>query len=201
MLFDPWPLPSKRSTSALRLATCAALALPGCSAPAQTAVTTPATQAPVTAPPAACSGPAFRQLDFWLGHWSVRWDASPGLPAGSGTNTVTSAYGGCVVQEAFNGGASTGGLVGHSVSVYHAPVQRWRQTWVDNQGGYFALVGGPEGDRFVLVSSRLKEGTPAQRMVFEAITERSLTWRWQVTPDAGATWSDRWVIYYSRVQP
>ena len=156
---------------------------------------------PPSPAPAACTGPEFRQLDFWLGQWNVRWDASPGTPAGSGTNSITRSHGGCVVQEDFVGGPSTGGLVGRSVSVYHAPAKRWRQTWVDNQGGYFALVGGPEGDRFVLVSSRLRDGTPAQRMVFEAITENSLTWRWQTTQDAGASWADQWVIHYTRAQP
>lgn len=158
------------------------------------------------APPAPCSGPEFRQLDFWLGRWMVSWDPSPGLAAGTGTNTVTREYGGCVVQEAFVGGPATGGLVGHSVSSFHGPSQRWRQTWVDNQGGHFTLVGGwvdrsedgPQGGRFVLVASRPGDGLPAQRMVFESITERSLTWRWQVTPDAGASWSDQWVIRYTR---
>lgn len=146
-------------------------------------------------------GPEFRQLDFWLGQWDVRWDARAGLAAGQGSNTVTRTLGGCVVQEAFVGGPSTGGLIGHSVSSFHAGAQRWRQTWVDNQGGHFALVGGPEGERFVLVASRLSDGTPVQRMVFEAITERSLTWRWQVTADGGSTWSDQWVMHYTRAQP
>ena len=130
----------------------------------------------------------------------MRWDASPGLAAGQGSNSISRALGSCVLQEDFVGGASTGGPVGRSLSTFHAPAQRWRQTWVDNQGGYFALTGGPEGDRFVLVSYRLSNGKPAQRMVFEAITPNSLTWRWQATADAGASWSDQWVIYYTRIK-
>lgn len=153
-------------------------------------------------PPAACSGPEFRQLDFWLGEWDLRWDAWPGIAGGSGTNSITRAFGGCVVQEDFvAGGPSTGGLAGRSVSTFHAPTKRWRQTWVDNQGSYFALVGGPEGERFVLTASRAKDGTPAQRMVFEAITSSSLTWRWQKTADDGSTWTDQWIIHYTRAQP
>lgn len=137
-------------------------------------------------------------MDFWLGRWNVRWDAVEGIPAGEGVNTITREYGGCVIQEAFEGGPATANLIGHSVSTYHAPLQRWRQTWVDNQGGYFALVGGPESGKFVLVSSRLADNTPVQRMVFEDITRTSLTWRWQMTPDGGTTWRDQWVIYYAR---
>jgi hypothetical protein len=165
-----------------------ALALAGCATAPASAQT----------PPPPCSAPEFRQLDFWVGEWDVRWEAVQGIPAGQGTNTITRAFGNCVIQEAFDGGASTGNLIGHSVSTYHAPMQRWRQTWVDNQGGYFALVGGREGDDFILVSSRVADNTPLQRMVFTDITPQSLTWRWQSTPDAGQTWSDRWVIHYTR---
>lgn len=155
------------------------------------------TAAPAPAPPP-CSGPEFRQLDFWVGTWDARWDETPGIPAGRGTNTITREYGDCVIQEAFDGGPSTGGLIGHSVSIYHAPVKFWRQTWVDNQGGYFALVGGPQGNDFVLVSSSLVDHKPTRRMVFADIRPDSFTWRWQATTDAGATWSDQWVIFYTR---
>lgn len=167
----------------------------GLGAVAQMASASPA------APPPPCSAPEFRQMDFWLGTWDVQWQATPGTPAGRGTNTITREYDGCVIQEAFDGGPATGNLIGHSVSTYHAPLKKWRQTWVDNQGGYFALVGGPEGDTFVLVSSRLQDNSPVQRMVFENIKPNSLTWRWQKTPDAGKTWQDQWVILYARRAP
>ena len=168
----------------------AALALAACAtAPAS------AQQQPQQPP---CSAPEFRQMDFWVGTWDVYWQATQGIAEGAGTNTITREYGNCVIQEAFDGGPTTGGLIGHSVSTYHAPLRQWRQTWVDNQGGYFALVGGQEGDDFILVSSRIADNTPLQRMVFTDITEDSLTWRWQATADAGVTWSDQWVIHYTR---
>ncbi len=145
-----------------------------------------------------CSTPEFRQLDFWIGTWDARWDAVQGIPAGSGTNTITREYGNCVIQEQFDGGSATGGLIGQSVSTYFAPARLWRQTWVDNQGGYFALTGGPVGDDFILTSYRMNTDTPVQRMVFEDITANSFTWRWQRSADAGATWTDSWVINYTR---
>lgn len=145
-----------------------------------------------------CSAAEFRQMDFWVGVWDARWEASASMPAGQGVNTIRRAYDNCVIQEDFDGGPATGGLIGHSVSTYHAPLQRWRQTWVDNQGGYFALVGGPEGEDFVLVSSRVTDNAPVQRMVFTDITPDSFTWRWQRTPDSGLTWADQWVIRYTR---
>jgi hypothetical protein len=148
--------------------------------------------------PAPCSTPEFRQMDFWVGTWDVRWETGGGVTAGSGTNVITREYGGCVVQEQFDGGPGTGGLIGHSVSIYDAQAKRWRQTWVDNQGGYFALAGGPEGETFVLVSHRFADQVPQARMVFEEIEPNSLTWRWQRSTDGGATWTDSWVIFYQR---
>lgn len=178
------------------LAIAATSTLLGC---ASDAAQQDATQAQASAPPAhPCAAPEFRQMDFWVGDWDVRWEAMSGIPAGQGRNVITREYADCVIQEAFDGGPATQGLIGHSVSTYHAPSQRWRQTWVDNQGSYFALVGGPEGRDFVLVSSRLSDNTPVQRMVFTDITPNALTWRWQSTPDAGATWADQWVIHYTR---
>lgn len=147
------------------------------------------------APP--CSGPEFRQMDFWLGDWDARYANDPSMPA-DGRNVITRAYGGCVIQEQFDGGPAAQGLIGHSVSTFHAPLGKWRQTWVDNQGGYFALVGGPVGDDFVLENTRLTDTAPYMRMLFEDITPASFTWRWQQSTDAGATWEDQWVIYYSR---
>jgi hypothetical protein len=159
---------------------------------------TPQGSAPAAAQQAACAGPEFRQLDFWLGDWDVRWDASPGQPAGTGANIITRDFDGCVIHEHFSGGPSTGNLLGESWSSYQAPAQSWRQTWVDNQGGYFALVGGPQDGKFVLVSNTLTDNTPRQRMVFEDITPSAFTWRWQRTADKGATWADAWVIHYTR---
>lgn len=39
-----------------------------------------------------------------------------------------------------------------SVSVYDGQTDRWRQTWVDDKGSYFALEGGMENGQMVLLS-------------------------------------------------
>lgn len=176
------------------LAIAALLTLLGC---VQTAELETVSTPPASATSQSCSAPQFRQLDFWIGIWDVQWAGSPDQPAGHGVNTITREYDNCVIQEHFDGGPSTNGLVGHSVSIYDARLERWRQTWVDNQGGYFALVGGPDGDSFVLENTRLRDSAPHRRMVFEDIAPRSFTWRWQASTD-GHTWTDSWVIYYSR---
>jgi len=147
--------------------------------------------------PPQCTAPEFRQMDFWLGEWDLSWEASPSMPAGRGVNTVTRALGDCAIEESFSGDETVGMLVGHSMSTFHVPSGQWRQTWVDNTGGYFALTGGVEGNRFVLTSTRLSERAPHLRMVFEEISSNSLTWRWQRSED-GSNWIDEWVIDYVR---
>lgn len=146
---------------------------------------------------APCAGPEFRQLDFWVGEWDLSWD-NPDGSVGQGHNSITrSEFGDCVIFEHFDGP----GLVGISVSTYFAPMQVWRQTWVDDQGGYYALVGGPvEGEEysFLFENSRLVETAPYARMIWQDVSADALVWRWQQKREAGDEWSDAWVIRYAR---
>jgi hypothetical protein len=148
--------------------------------------------------PTPCSTEEYRQLDFWVGEWALEWD-NPDGSKGAGTNNITkSAYGSCVISEHFSGQ----GLNGLSVSTYHAPVGKWRQTWVDDQGGYFALVGGPvtgEEHSFEVVNTRLSDQAPHLRMIWQDVTENTLTWRWQQRATEADDWQDSWLIRYTRV--
>nr|WP_281719465.1 hypothetical protein [Nitrosomonas nitrosa] len=146
-----------------------------------------------------CDTPELQQMDFWLGEWDLSWQATDSMGAGRGHNSITRTLG-CVIEENFTGDVSTGNLIGRSLSTFHAPVGKWRQTWVDNAGGYFALIGGMEDERFILTNTRLSERAPHRRMVFEDITSDSITWRWQHSED-GEAWSDQWVINYVRSRP
>lgn len=149
-------------------------------------------------PPAACQEPEYRQMDFWTGDWALSWDNGDGT-TGTGTNIVTrDSHGDCVITENFDGGTSIA-LRGLSVSTYSKPHKKWRQSWVDNQGGYFALYGGPQEDgTFILEMERLGDKGPFSRMVFEDIEEDSLVWRWQGKSSAADEWRDQWVINYVR---
>lgn len=143
-----------------------------------------------------CAGEEFRQLDFWVGTWDLAWEG------GKGENIITREFNDCVIRENFAdlSPATDGSLPfrGTSVSTYFAPAGLWRQTWVDNQGSYFALTGGPQADgTFVLTNARLSDSAPHLRMVFANITPDGLTWHWQASED-GVTWQDRWVITYTR---
>lgn len=85
--------------------------------------------------PPPCTAPEAAQFDFWLGEWELAWGEE-----GRGTNVIATSLDDCVILERFDGTPSIP-LRGMSVSVYDARLGQWRQTWVDNQGGYLNLDG------------------------------------------------------------
>ena len=157
----------------------------------------PAAPAAPAVPP--CSGPEHRTLDFWVGEWIAEWD-NPNGTKGTGTNRITrDEFGSCVITEHYR--SDDGTLDGFSVSTYRPGLKQWRQNWVDAQGGYFDLIGGPVngGDHaFYFETKRLSETQPFQRMIWQDVKPDSFTWRWQLKAKAGDAWADSWVIRYRR---
>jgi hypothetical protein len=155
-----------------------------------------AQQSAQSAPRAPCTGTDYRTLDFWVGDW-VAHDQQ-GKPIGE--NRITrNEYGECVITEHFR--LNDGTLVGHSVSTYRPGISKWRQVWVDNQGGFFDLVGGPvtgSDHIFVFENKRLSETQPEQRMIFQEVKPDSFTWRWQSRAKSADAWADSWVILYKK---
>jgi hypothetical protein len=143
-----------------------------------------------------CHGPEFRTLDFWVGDWIAYQSDGKRI----GTNRITrDEYGDCVITEHFK--ADDGSLIGHSVSMYRPGLKQWRQNWVDNQGGYFDLAGGPvTGETYVfqLENKRVNDTQPYQRMIWQDIKPDGFTWRWQKRDKPGAKWEDSWVILYKK---
>ena len=147
-------------------------------------------------PPSACKAAEFRTLDFWVGDWVAEDQEGRRI----GTNRITrDEYGECVITEHFR--TDDGSMVGHSVSIYVPALKQWRQNWVDNQGSYFDLVGGPvsSGDyQFVFENKRPAEAGPYLRMIFQDVKPERFTWRWQKRAKAEDPWSDSWVIQYRK---
>jgi len=163
----------------------AALLVPAAAAQAQT---------PPAAPP--CSGAENRTLDFWTGEWIAEDQNGKRI----GTNRITrDEYGNCVITEHFR--MDDGTLKGHSVSMYRPGLKQWRQNWVDDQGGYFDLVGGPvtgSDHIFVFENKRVTPTQAFQRMIFQDVKPDSFVWRWQNRAKETDAWKDSWVINYRR---
>jgi hypothetical protein len=160
-------------------------------------VAIPATaQTPAAAPAQPCVGPEFRTLDFWVGDWIAEDTEGKRI----GTNRITrDEYGDCIITEHFR--TDDGSMIGHSVSTYRPGLKQWRQNWVDNQNGYFDLVGGPVTGAdhiFVFENKRISERQQYQRMIFQDVKPDSFVWRWQSRAKADDPWADSWVINYKR---
>lgn len=170
----------------------AAIATAG-SASAQTPASPAAPAAPAAKP---CAGPEWRTLDFWVGDWVAEDQQGTAI----GTNKITrDEYGDCVITEHFR--MSDGTMIGHSVSIYRPGLRQWRQNWVDSQGSYFDLVGGPVSGSdhiFMFETKRVTERQPYQRMIWQDVKPDSFVWRWQQRAKPDDAWVDSWVINYKR---
>lgn len=139
-------------------------------------------------------------LDFWVGSWKCSGESYG--PNGKtthteGTNKITRTFGGHVIQENFKGQ----GFDGMSVSVFEPNSKTWRQTWVDNQGGYIPLRGGKVDDKVILQTlSQAKQPDASSRMVFYNIQKDSFDWDWESTTDGGKTWNLAWRVHYTRAK-
>lgn len=140
-------------------------------------------------------------FDFWVGKWEVSW--AEGDNMGRGTNYVEKILDGTVIQENFRitEGANAG-FQGTSLSVYQPGLERWKQAWADNNGGYFDFTGKIDGESRIFQTD-FNEGEDGsrslQRMVFYDIKEDSMTWDWESSNDGGKTWTLNWRIFYERM--
>jgi hypothetical protein len=154
------------------------------------------TQAP---PPAPCSAPEFRQLDFWVGDWDLTWPAQQGQPEGHGHNRIEREFDNCVIHENFTDNA-TPPFRGTSYSTYVPQAKQWKQTWVDNQGSYLDFTGEFKDGQMILSRDGVDRQGKAlkQRMIFKNIKPDSFDWSWERSDDGGKTWQVQWPIHYSR---
>jgi hypothetical protein len=146
-----------------------------------------------------CSASQQKQFDFWVGDWQLTWPGEkPGTTA-RGANHIVRILNNCVVQENFDGGADMA-LQGTSVSTFDVRSGKWKQTWVDNEGGYLDFVGEWKDGQMILA----REGTAPdgakilQRMVWKNIGQHELDWSWEASRNGGKTWEVRWPIHYRR---
>ena len=137
------------------------------------------------------------QFDFWLGNWELTWGDN-----GRGTNEITRILDGRIIQENFASAPNEKGqsLIGISVSAYDPNAKQWKQTWVDNQGGYLDFVGGYADDKMILSREAIIQDEPVkQRMVWHNIQAETFDWSWERSIDGGHTWETAWFIRYQRV--
>lgn len=151
------------------------------------------------AQPNPCTIAEQKQLDFWVGEWDLTWPGQKEGQVDHGTNSIKRVLDGCVVEENFSAGDS-GHLRGTSVSIFDGATHKWKQTWVDNEGGYLDFVGGVDnGNMFFQREAVQHDGTKTmQRMIWKNVTANEFDWSWESSKDGGKTWQVQWPIHYKR---
>lgn len=146
----------------------------------------------------ACDAPQQKQFEFWVGEWELTWPGEKPGEIGHGTNSIKRILDGCVVQENFSG-ADSMSLRGTSVSTFDIRSGRWKQTWVDNEGGYLDFVGEFRNGQMILQRETVRDGVKIlQRMVWKNISANEMDWSWEDSHDGGKTWRVNWPIHYKR---
>jgi hypothetical protein len=160
-------------------------------------------QTPTVAAPTA-PAQSLALFDFWVGDWTARWTLPDGTQ-GRGRNHIAKILEGSVIEESFEEaqGSKQPRLLGRSLTVLEKSSGTWRQSWADNQGGFFAFRATTEGSRRILMTDWKTESAQrrSQRMVFYNIAADTFDWDWESTTDGGVNWKLQWRIHYTRVTP
>jgi len=111
------------------------------------------TPQPAAPPPFDCSGPEYRQFDFWVGEWDVvpNPDTTPATAQPSrepARSVIQKTQGGCVILETWD---DRQGGTGQSFNIYDRVTQEWHQTWVSNNGGLHQYWGGLKNGAMVYI--------------------------------------------------
>jgi hypothetical protein len=152
-----------------------------------------------TPPPAAvpgCTSAESRQLDFWVGHWSVSPKAAPARK--TATSLIEKLYSGCAIRENWmplQGGA------GGSFSSYLPGKNVWQQLWVDSSGSWVTFTGGWDGHAMILEGVWPQPGHPQQRtrMSYRLLPDGTVEQSGVTSDDEGKTWQPGFDLIYTRL--
>jgi len=137
------------------------------------------------APPSiseACTKPAFRAFDFWIGRWVVR-DSSGAVV---GTSHIARVANGCGLREAWRGRS---GYRGTSLNYYDAEAGAWRQHWVGSDGLILHLSGGLVDGAMTLTGERTGDDGPVlDRIYWRELPDGRVRQTWTASTDGGTTW-------------
>jgi hypothetical protein len=149
--------------------------------------------APLPQPaPQDCSAAEYRRLDFKIGEFEVT--AMTGVRAGE--SRVESVLGGCMLVEHWQGAISGHG---QAILYYNRNDQRWRMTFVNDEGDVLNMTGTFAGDSLVLTGENtMLEFRGLHRMTWSPLPEGGVKQSWEYSTDDGASWKTIHVGYYAR---
>ncbi len=125
-----------------------------------------------------------RQLDFWVGNWTVTY---PGMP-GSANSKVQLSLDKCLITESWDGGK---GHSGENFFAYSADDKKWHGMFADNEGRVHVFEGqAMEGSADFRGTSRGDDGgTVLNRIKVARKTTNQCEQSWEKSTDNGVTWT------------
>jgi hypothetical protein len=142
-----------------------------------------------------CSAnPISRELDYWLGTWTVSY---PGGPKGS-TSKVELQLDSCLFVEHWG---DSNGHQGENVFAYGKDDETWHGLFADNRGRLHVFVEGTvaAGMAEFLGPGRGEDGgTVLSRIRVIRIDANSLKQTWEKSVDGGRTWKTEFGLDYIR---
>jgi hypothetical protein len=141
--------------------------------------------------------PQSRQLDFWLGNWTVT------APGGSSTATskVSLALDQCLLVENWDGGR---GHSGENMLAYSPEEKTWYGMFADNTGRVHVFSDGQVASgiaEFRGASHGPKGETVMNKVRVVRIDANRVEQTWQKSTDNGATWSTEFRGEYTHADP
>jgi hypothetical protein len=137
-----------------------------------------------------------RQLDFWLGDWTVTY---PGMP-GSASSKVFLDLDQCLLVESWDGG---NGHSGKNMFAYSSDDKSWHGMFADNQGRVHVFQGRvAPGTAEFAGPSRSSDGQAVlNRIKVVRVAADEVRQSWEKSKDNGATWTMEFSGQYSRKIP
>jgi hypothetical protein len=137
-----------------------------------------------------------RQMDFWLGDWTVTY---PGM-SGSSTSKVDLSLDKCLIVESWDGGK---GHRGQNMFAYSADDRSWHGMFADNQGRVHVFEGKvAQGSAEFTGPSRGPNGEAVlNRVKVVRLSVDRVEQSWEKSADNGSTWKMEFRGEYSRKKP
>ena len=142
-----------------------------------------------------CANPEIRQLDYWLGNWTM------GEGADKSMSKVSLSLDKCVFVERWENGT---GHVTEKTFAYSQEEKNWYGMFVDNQGRAHAFLDGKvtsDAAEFHGPSRGANGETVLNRLKIIRVAPDKLAEVWEKSTDNGAHWTLAYRAEYSRANP
>ncbi len=126
-------------------------------------------------PPSPCLVAEQTQLSFWLGEWELTWPGEKQGQTDHGTNSIQRVLDGCAIEENFSGGTAMH-LRGRSLSIFDTISGKWKQTWVDNEGGYLDFTGEFRDGQMILAREAVRRNGQKCCSAWSSRTSHPMNW-------------------------